>query len=231
MSARYIVAVADSTELAKVINKTRPGNLGLSFQRDTNIIKLLDPDGSDGAYLNIIPLDANLALPATSLVALGGGSTATKTGGQVGNIVDITNAASGTVQSTEYTLNSVVLPASAFNAATRGITVSAWLQLAANGNAKNIKIYFGSVAVCTVTGSTANAKDVFITMTVVRLAASSQSAVATIQVDTGTAPTMATTVALTEDETAAITIAVKTANTAAAAASGTGRGMVVSFGN
>lgn len=53
MSARYIVAAADSTELLKIINKVRPQNLGLAFQRDTNTLKLLDPDGSDGTFISL----------------------------------------------------------------------------------------------------------------------------------------------------------------------------------
>ncbi len=105
------------------------------------------------------------------------------------------------------------------------------MKTAANANAKNIKIYFGGTAVCTVTGSTANAKDVLITLDVVRLASNSQSAVGTIQIDTAVAPTMIINAAVTETDTADIIIAVKTANTAAEAASGTGKGMIASFGD
>jgi hypothetical protein len=142
--------------------------------------------------------------------------------------VDSTSTTSGTVQSTEYTLNSLTLPANSFNANTRGFTASAFGTLAANANAKNIKIYVGSVAVATVTGSTASAKDYAIHLTCVRTGSSAQTCMATIQVDTAVAPTMAVT-ALTQTDTQDIVIAVKTANTAAAAASGTGKGLLVRY--
>lgn len=143
------------------------------------------------------------------------------------SVCDTTNAASGTTQNTEYTLNSVTLPANTFDKAGKGVTVAGWAQLAANANAKNLKIYFGATAVATVTGSTANAKDVYYELCVVRTGASAQSAVGYIQVDTGQAGTMAINASLTESETAAIVIAFKSANTAAAAASATGKGMIV----
>lgn len=246
MPARYGVAVGGTTERANKLKNVSPRAFPFGFRTDTTKFIIRDPStgtfyefsvaafdsitAGTAAASKAVIADAQVAIAGLK-VALGSGLTATATGGLVGSIADITNNASGTTQSTEYTLNSVTLPANAFNAATRSIQVVAWGQLAANANAKNLKIYFGSVAVATITGSTANAKDFYITLDVVRLALSSQSAVGSAQIDTGAAVTMATTIALTEDETAAIIIAVKSANTAAAAASATGRGMIVSFGN
>jgi hypothetical protein len=161
--------------------------------------------------------------------ALGAGITTP--GGVCGALTDSTSTTSGTVQSTEYVLNSVTLPANAFNKNGRSVQVEAWGTLAANANAKNLKIYFGATAVATVTGSTANGKDFYISLSVVRTGASTQSGVGNIQIDTGVAPTMTVNAALAETDTAAIVIAVKSANTAAAAASATGKGLIVSFGN
>jgi hypothetical protein len=159
------------------------------------------------------------------------GAAITSPGGVCGALTDSSANASGTVQNTEYTLNSVTIPANAFNKNGRSVQVEAWGTLAANANAKNLKIYFGATAVATVTGSTANGKDYCITLSVVRTGASTQSGVGNIQIDTGVAPTMTVNAALAETDTAAIVIAVKSANTAAAAASATGKGMIASFGN
>lgn len=173
-------------------------------------------------------LDANKAI-AGQFVALGGGATSSP-GATPGSVTDTTNSTSGTTQSTEYTLNSVTLPASAFNATGQGVEVSAWGTLAANANAKNVKIYFGATAVATVTGSTANTKDYLVTLRCIRTGSSTQSCVGSITVDTGTAATFSV-AALTATDTNAIVIALKTANTAAAAASGTGKGMLALFLN
>lgn len=151
--------------------------------------------------------------------------------GSVVSFTDASSNTSGSVQSTEYSLNSITLPANAFNATGRALRVTAWGTLAANANAKNLKIYFGSSAVATVTGSVGNGVAYFIYMTVIRTGASTQSAVATIMIDTGTAVTMAQTTATAQTDTAAIIVAVKSANTAAAATSGTGNGLVATFLN
>lgn len=181
------------------------------------------------AASSAVVTDANVAVSGLK-TALGGGSTATLAGTPLGGITDTSNAASGTTQSTEYTLNSITLPANAFNANGRALRCEAWATTAANANAKNLKIYFGSTAVVTVTGSTASGKDVHIEMNALRIGASSQSAQGVIQVDTGTSPSMAT-AAPSETDTASIVIAVKSANTAAAAASATGKGLSCYFIN
>jgi hypothetical protein len=141
---------------------------------------------------------------------------------------DPTSTGSGTTQNTEYTLNSVTIPAT-FLKGVRGLIVEAWGTLAANANAKNVKLYFGGTAIVTVTGSTANAKDYWAQGTILRTGASTQTSVAGVQIDTGQAFTMAVNGAVAETDTANIVIALKTANTAAAAASGTGKGMAVSL--
>ncbi len=177
-----------------------------------------------------VVLDANLAV-AGAKVGLGAGATATGAGGAVGGLTDSTSTTSGTVQSTEYVLNTITLKANSFNANGRAITVRAWGTTAANANAKNLKIYFGTTAVATVTGSTASGKDYNISMTVVRTGSSTQSGVASIMIDTATSATMAVNGSIAETDSADIVITVKSANTAAAAASATGKGLVAEFTN
>lgn len=157
--------------------------------------------------------------------------TATSGGRNAASLADSSSTASGTVQNTEYTLNSVTIPANAFDANTRWINVKFAGITAANANAKNIKLYFGATAVVTVTGSTANTKKFVGDVTIMRTGSSTQSGWGVIQVDTGVAPTLDATISLAETDTSAIVVAVKSANTAAAAASATGYGMVVTYGN
>jgi len=184
----------------------------------------------DSNFTNLVA-SGNLTVAGLATVgaaALGGGSSG---GTLTAGLADPTANASGTTQNTEYTLNSVTLPANAFNANGRAVQVIAWGTLAANANAKNLKVYFGATAVATVTGSTANGKDYYVELSVVRIGASAQSAVGYIQIDTATAGTMAVNGAVAETDTSPIVISVKSANTAAAAASATGKGMVATFGN
>lgn len=53
MPTRNIIAVADATELAKVIPIPLPGVAGFAFKRDDNTIQIMDPDGVAGTFLNI----------------------------------------------------------------------------------------------------------------------------------------------------------------------------------
>ncbi len=138
-------------------------------------------------------------------------------------------AASGTVQSTVYTLGSVALPANALRDA-KSLRIRAALTTAANANAKDIKIMLGATAICTVTGNTANAKDVIIDVVVQRLGAASQVASAIVHVDGALVAASSILAAATEVESSALTVALTAANTAAAAASGTGKQLVVTLG-
>jgi hypothetical protein len=139
-------------------------------------------------------------------------------------LVDTTSTASGTVQSTEYTLNSVTLNATDWGAA-RGVRCIAIGTSAANANAKNLKFYFGATAVTTLTGTTDSGKDYLGEIVVLRSGASTQLGYGSVTSDVGAPDAFAVTTALAESESAAIVIAFKSANTAAAAASATGKGM------
>lgn len=138
-------------------------------------------------------------------------------------------AASGTVQNTVYTLGSVTLPANALRDAGQ-IRIRAALTTAANANAKNITVRLGSTAVCTITGTTENAKDVIVDVVVARVGPASQVASAIALVDGAAVAAASVLATATEDETEALEVALTAANTAAAAASGTGRQLAVTIG-
>lgn len=144
-----------------------------------------------------------------------------------GALANAVSTASGTVQNTEYSLASVTLAAGLLSRAQRGLAIVAFGTTAGNANAKNLKVFLGSTAIATVTGTTANAKDFGIIVIVLRTGASAQIAYAISIVD-GALVVAATVIATaTEDETTALAVTLKSANTAAAAASATGKGLVV----
>jgi hypothetical protein len=159
------------------------------------------------------------------LIALGVADASGKILG--GALIDGTSTASGTVQNTEYTLNSVTLPAGALNKNGRGAIIAALLTTAGNANNKNIKVYLGATAIATITASTANAKDVIIVVFLLRTGASTQIAAALCFVDGAIVAASSILATAAIDDTAAITVALKSANTAAAAASATGKGLLV----
>lgn len=138
-------------------------------------------------------------------------------------LIDTSSTTSGTTQSTEYTLNSVTIPATDF-AMARGVRCQFDGTLAANANAKTLKFYFGSTVVTTLTGDTDNGADFTSEITVYRTGQSTQTAFGSISATT-TSKAPAVTTSPTEAEGSAIVIKFTSANTAAAAASGTGKGL------
>lgn len=189
------------------------------------------PPGSATPYAYYNVGDGKWHCTATAPVAVLGGAVSSTTGHTVAGFTDPTSTASGTTQNTEYTLNSVTVPANAFNANSRGLQCTAWGTGAANANAKNYKFYFGGTAVVTVTGSTDNAKDYLAKIVILRTGASTQAGYGEITSDIGAPDAFAVTTSLAITDTADITVAFKSANTAAAAASATGKGMSCVFLN
>lgn len=169
-----------------------------------------------------VVVDANKAI--SGLVFAIGTATTTTAAKPVGYLSDSTSTTSGTTQNTEYPINNVTLPANAMTANGDGVQVVAWGTTAANANAKTLKLYFGTTVVATVTGNTGNNVPWSVDMTVIRTGTGAQSYFGEIGVN-GTYTQFAGT--CSETETATILIKTASINTAAAAASATGLGMVV----
>jgi hypothetical protein len=131
-------------------------------------------------------------------------------------------------QSTFYALSTITIPANALSVNGKGFYFQFAATTAANANAKDFRLHFGTATVTLVTGSTANAKPVVVSGVVYRTAAGAQRVVAEAAVDT-TVATINTTA--TADETGAWSFALESQNTAAAAASATGTFGSVCFQN
>lgn len=157
-----------------------------------------------------------------------GNATTVQSSPLLGVAADVTGAASGTSQNTFYALSTISLPANALSANGKGFFFMFAATTAANANAKDFRLHFGSATVTLVTGSTANAKPVVVTGVVYRTAAGAQRVVAEIVIDT-TPATINTTASA--DETTAWSFALESQNTAAAAASATGNFGQVTFQN
>jgi hypothetical protein len=140
--------------------------------------------------------------------------------------IDPSSTVSGTVQNTVYTLNTVTLPANFLNSARRGFVAIASLLTAANANAKSITLKLGATALCTIAGSD-NAKTVTIVVIVWRTAVNAQFATAFAMVDGALVAASSIHATAAELEASALAVTLNSANTAAAAASGTSKGLVV----
>jgi hypothetical protein len=144
-----------------------------------------------------------------------------------GAFIDPVSTASGTVQSTVYDLNNVTVPANFLSRGGRGLKITAFGTTAANANAKDLAILVGGVTVASVTGSTANAKDFVFEVTILRTGKDTQVAYSKLIVDGALVAASCGITTEAIDEDAAAIVKLTAANTAAAAASATGKGLVV----
>jgi hypothetical protein len=151
--------------------------------------------------------------------------------GDACDMADPTSTASGTVQNTDYVLNSIVIPAFGFSGTGRGIRGHFFGTLAANVNAKNIKLFFGATALTVAAGTTATGVDFYATLDVIRTALSTFTLCGTVIGGAGITTLPVVQTGVSQSELAAITISLTTSNTAAAAASGTGKGATFVFMN
>lgn len=115
----------------------------------------------------------------------------------------------GNVGSGEDTLMSYSLPANTLNANNKGVRITAWGKTAANGNNKTIALYFGIQVASTGANATNNGAW-RVVCEVLRTGSSTQDVGASISygVNGSAATTRTTFIALTETDTAAITIRV-----------------------
>lgn len=144
-----------------------------------------------------------------------------------GAIVDSTAVVGGTTQSTDNTLNSVSLDDEMLAKVGRGMVITGWGSTAANGNTKDIKLKIGGTAICTITDSTANAKDFAIVAFVVEDAADSQKGFCWVTVDGALVAASSINFTATIDANATMAIITTGDNNSAAASAATGKGLVV----
>lgn len=144
----------------------------------------------------------------------------------VANLSDQTSVASLLVQNTEYVLNTLSLPANAFSRTGSSMVITGWGVLAGNANAKTLKLYLGTQVLATITGNTGNAVAFTLEAIVTRTGSKTQSYHSWLSIN-GTYTEADGTA--TQDDTTALVIKTASINTAAAAASATGNGLVVQF--
>lgn len=144
-----------------------------------------------------------------------------------GALVDQTAVVGAVTQNTDNPLNSVSLDDEMLAQPKRGLLIAAFGTLAANGNTKDIKLFLGTDAICTITDSTANAKDFQILAVVLRVSADVQIGFAWAIIDGAFVAASSINLAGTQDENAAITIKTTGNNNSAAASAATGKGLVV----
>lgn len=144
-----------------------------------------------------------------------------------GAIVDATSVEGASVQSTDNTLNSVSLDDEMLYKIGRGMIVTAWGTLAANANAKDIKLKIGGTAICTLTDNTGNGTDFAFVAMVVEDAADSQRGFCWATVNGALVAASSINFTATVDANATMAIITTGDNNAAAASAATGKGLVV----
>lgn len=191
----YVAAIFQPTVLALI------SGYGIAWNGDTGITRASAGmaeinNGTAGAYRDLRVRDLTAAL---------GGSTGS---GKALNTANVNTTAVGNVDAGEDDLMTYALPASALSAAGKGVHIIVWGTTANNGNAKTLKLYFGTAVILTnaltvsIAGVWRIEADVFSTGT------DTQDAIAQL-VTTGTAGAAANDVEFTtptQDDGAAITI-------------------------
>lgn len=144
-----------------------------------------------------------------------------------GAIVDSTTVVGASVQSTDNTLNSVTLDDEMLALRGRGLLIASFGTLAANVNAKDIKLKVGGTAICTITGNAGNAVDFQFVAVLVETGVDAQSGFCWASVNGALVAASSINFTATVDANVAQAIITTGNNTAAAASAATGKGLVV----
>jgi len=144
-----------------------------------------------------------------------------------GALVDATTVVGASVQSTDNTLNSVTLDDEMLFKVGRGMQITAFGTLAANANAKDIKLKIGGTAICTLTDNTGNGTDFAFYAIVVEVGADSQRGFCWAAVNGALVAASSIGFTATVDANATMAIITTGDNNAAAASAATGKGLVV----
>lgn len=171
----------------------------------------------------VVAIGSGSTLPSDVEVGAGTGTADAGVGGVL--TVSTTSAQTG-ANTNETDLWTYSLPANTLSANTYGVRVTAWGSLAANGNTKTVRGYFGATVVST-QGGGFNGTGFRHVFEVFRTGASAQVGQGGAWVNAGTA--MNTPVTPAEDTTGAITIKITGTNGTANAGDIVFRGAMVEF--
>lgn len=147
----------------------------------------------------------------------------------VGLTPDNTINNSGTTISTWYTLNSLLIPANALSADGKAFAFEFIGITALNANTKDFRLSWGTHTFTLVSGSTGNFVQYIVRGTCRRLTVGAQKLAATIVINNALVGSLVADAV--EDETTALTLALQSENSAAAAQSATGKGAIGWFLN
>jgi len=144
-----------------------------------------------------------------------------------GSIVDARAVVGASVQSTDNTLNSVSLDDEMLAPRGRGLLIATFGTLAANANAKDIKLKIGGTAICTLTDNTGNGTDFAMIAVVLKVATDSQIGFCWASVAGALVAASSIGFTATVDENVTMAIITTGDNNAAAASAATGKGLAV----
>lgn len=144
-----------------------------------------------------------------------------------GSIADATSVVGAVTQNTDNTLNTLTLDAAMLGRVGRGVFIAGWGTTAANGNTKDIKLFLGATAICTLTDITNSGDDWLLGAVLLSNGTNTQIGYCIGILDGAT--NVGANVMFTATENAQVAIAVKTTgnNNSAAASAATGKGLTV----
>lgn len=180
------------------------------------------------AASSAVVLDSAKSLDGGFVIRLGNATTVPSTP-LLGLPADVAGAASGTTQNTFYPLSSISIPANALSANGKGFSFQFAGTTATNANAKDFELTYGAATVSLTTGNTGSAQPFLCYGAVYRTGVGAQLVVAEIII--GNAAPIPVVSTSSADETTAWTFSIQSRNTAAAAASATGKFGQVTFQN
>ena len=206
-----------------VISSTAPAGA-------SQTLTLPDPTGADSvAYLALAQTLTNKTINAP--IGILGGSATTANFVQTLSDPSTGNVSTAT-QTTFFPINTVTIPASAFNANGRALHCAAWGVTAANGNTKGFQFLFGASAALVAPATSAGSAVPFIAyLDVVRTGPSTQSGSASFMLATAVAPSIVQSTGLAQTDTGSIAVSMEANNQSAAASAATGNGMICTFLN
>jgi hypothetical protein len=144
-----------------------------------------------------------------------------------GAFIDPSTTVGAALQNVDNVVNSVTLPlATLFDQVKRGILFAAYGTLAANANAKDIKVKLGVTTICVITDNIGNAVDYAFVGVILRTGVDAQSGFALALVNGALVAASSINFTATEDDGADKALTVTANNNAAAASAATGKGLV-----
>lgn len=163
----------DDTVQEQLNSKVNADDLGSMAYQDDFAVDI------NGGTVENVAVSASSVTNSDVSVNFGGSGVSVPVGGTA----HVDTTLQGSVGATETDLMTYTLPTDSLSVNNQYIEISGWGKVAANGNNKRIRLYFGSTVLLDTTSVAANNASWYVKAIVVRTSATTQQAIATITSD------------------------------------------------